>query len=444
VSRERYVSRVAILLTDALLCDLDPPRVERGSLRIDGGQIVERGGKLSARAGDEVIDCGWAVTLPGLVNGHTHLYSALAVGMPPPSKAPNSFLEILQYVWWRLDQALDAETIEMSARIGALLALRCGTTTLIDHHASPRCIEGSLDLLECGIVSVGLRGVLCYETTDRHGREGREAGLAENRRYIKKCHGRGDGRFAGLVGAHASFTLEDESLEALAALSRETGCGVHIHVAEDPCDEADCRQRCGVSLIDRLDRHGLLTSDAVFAHGTHLDARAVGRVREAEVMMAHNPRSNMNNAVGYAPVASFGDRSMLGTDGIGGDLFAEAKAAWYIARHEKAGLSPANVLGMLARSARRASRSFGVTLGRLSVGAAADVVLTNYRPYTELTTENLAGHLLWGLSAGCVRDVLVEGAWRLRAGRVVSCNMADLHAQSVDVARRLWARLSSM
>src|SRR5207248_1813393 len=136
---------------------------------------------------DEIIDCGGAVVLPGMVNGHTHLYSALAVGMPPPQQSPKNFLEILQLVWWRLDRALDAESIEASAQIGALSALHCGTTTLIDHHASPNCIGDSLDLIERGLASVGLCGVLCYEVTDRNGKFGREAGLEENRRYIAKC-----------------------------------------------------------------------------------------------------------------------------------------------------------------------------------------------------------------------------------------------------------------
>ncbi len=218
--------------------------------------------------GDEVIDCGGAVVMPGMVNGHTHLYSALAVGMPSPPKQPKNFLEILQLVWWRLDRALDPESIEASGRIGALDAVRCGTTTLIDHHASPYCIDDSLDLIERGIDSVGLRGVLCYEVTDRHGKAGREAGLGENRRYLKKCAAaKSKGRFAGLVGAHAAFTLDNESLDALADIAGQFRSGVHIHVAEDPCDEQACRKDHKVALIDRLDKHGILKPDSILRMG---------------------------------------------------------------------------------------------------------------------------------------------------------------------------------
>src|SRR5947208_8036433 len=162
---------MGIVLTNAILANVDPIRIEPAELRIDAGKIVARG-RVDRAADDEIIDCGGAVVIPGLVNGHTHLYSALATGMPPPPRGPRNFLEILQLIWWRLDRALDAESIEASAQIGALEALRCGTTTLIDHHASPSHITGSLDLIERGIDRVGLRGVLCYETTDRNGREG--------------------------------------------------------------------------------------------------------------------------------------------------------------------------------------------------------------------------------------------------------------------------------
>ena len=236
---------------------------------------------------------------------------------------PESFVEILQRVWWRLDQALDAESIEMSARIGAINALRCGTTTLIDHHASPNCIGGSLDLIERAIRDVGLRGVLCYETTDRHGVEGRHAGLDENRRFLDKCERAPDGRLAGLVGAHASFTLEDETLGQLAELADDFESGVHIHVAEDPCDEEQCQAEHQMFLIDRLASHKLLKPGSVFAHCTHLDPDAMTRLGGAGATIAHNPRSNMNNGVGYTPVGTTRGPIMLGTDGIGSDMLAE-------------------------------------------------------------------------------------------------------------------------
>jgi putative selenium metabolism protein SsnA len=433
----------SILLQNALLVDLDPPRVEQASLRVQDGRILSRGYKLP-RGEEEVFDCGGAVVLPGLVNGHTHLYSALAVGMPPPPNPPRNFPEILRYVWWRLDQALDEQSILASARVGALEALRCGTTTLIDHHASPNLLDGSLDLIEEGLAEAGLRGVLCYETTDRHGREGRAAGLRENERYLEKCRMRGDGRFAGLIGAHASFTLTDDALDELAAVAARNDAGIHIHVAEDPCDEADARRRGSPSLIDRLEKHGILRPDSLLAHATHLDVGAIERVRANGAAVAHNPRSNMNNAVGYAPTGSLRDRLQLGTDGIGADLFAEARAAWLISRHAQAGLSPDDIIAMLAASARRASQALGIRLGVLERFAAADLVVTDYVPPTPLTADNLAGHLLFALDAAHVRHVMVGGEWVLYDRKPVRVDSAAVAAYAGVIAGRLWSRIGEI
>jgi putative selenium metabolism protein SsnA len=435
---------VGILLTNAILVDIDPLRVERGSLRIDNGKIAARG-FANPESSDETIDCNGAVVLPGLVNGHTHLYSALAVGMPAPPKTPTNFYEILRYVWWRLDQALDAESIETSARIGALEALHCGTTTLIDHHASPRAIERSLDLMERGIDSVGLRGVLCYEVSDRHGRSGSEAGLEENRRYIAKCHAaRGGGNFAALSGAHASFTLDDLSLRGVEHWAEEFSTGVHIHVAEDPCDERFTRERYKTPLIERLARAEMLGPQHVLGHCIHVDDDGIAALNEAGVTVAHNPRSNMNNAVGYAPIAKLTCPVMLGTDGIGADLFAEAQAAWWKSRDGGGGISPARVIEMLAQSARRASAALRTTLGKLDVAAAGDVVITDYVPFTELTAESFPAHFIFAMGSRHVRHVIARGRVALRDRIVQTVDEHDVRRQSVATASALWKRMEAV
>ena len=457
-----------ITLTQAILLDLDPINVSRGAIRIASGNIEAVGPDVQPLPGDEIMDCGGGVVLPGLVNGHTHLYSALAAGMPPPSEQPRNFLDILRLVWWRLDRALDAESIETSARIGAIDALRCGTTTLIDHHASPLAIDGSLDSLERGIAEVGLRAVLCYETTDRHGPAGAEAGLAENRRYLDRCRYRTDGRFAGLVGAHAAFTLSDDSLKACARLAAEYNTGVHIHVAEDPCDDAICRREFGTPLVRRLEHCGLLapenngdcaphrletgatgrvTAASIFAHGTHLTSTDAARISGQAAAMAHNPRSNMNNSVGYAPVGDM-DRVMLGTDGIGGDMFTEARIAWFKARDAGGSLAgavtPNQIIAMLACAAHVAGKALGSKLGRLTPDAAADVVVTDYRPATPLTSENAAAHLIFALGAQHVRDVLIDGQWALKDRSVVKLDAEVAREEAVAVAHGLWSRMQAL
>src|ERR1043166_1433684 len=397
------------ILQNATLIHLDPIRVETGNLRIDGEKISHVGGAPIARS-DEVLDCHSCVVMPGLVNGHTHLYSALATGMPLPKVAPKNFHEILQFIWWRLDRALDEKSTTASSKSGALDAIHSGTTTLIDHHASPSFINGSLDALKAGIETVGLRGVLCYEVTDRNGLEGAKAGLEENRRYLRKCAERGGHQFAGLVGAHAAFTMSNDTLASVASLASEMKCGVHIHVAEDGCDDQICRASYGAALVERLDRAGILQLETILAHCIHLSDAQARDLSSRVAAVAHNPRSNMNNRVGYAPIDAL-QNVQLGTDGIGSDMFAEARAAWFKARDAGVNVTPIQIIGMLAQSARTASRRLGCTLGKLDPGAAADIVVTDYQPSTPLTTETAAAHFIFGMSSRHVRHVMVAGRW---------------------------------
>jgi putative selenium metabolism protein SsnA len=434
---------MATFFRDALLIQLDPAKVEAGNLRVADGRIVSLGAAAASQAGDEIVDCGGAVLMPGLVNGHTHLYSVLAAGMPAPPRQPRNFHEILQFIWWRLDRAHDLESVEVSGQIGALAAIRCGTTTLIDHHASPKVIAGSLSALENGIAAVGCRGVLCYEVTDRNrSGEGRE-GLAENERFIKNCKTRADGRFAGMVGAHASFTMDDESLVGCVELARRLGVGIHIHVAEDPVDERITRERFVCGLVERFNRMGLLDlPNTVLAHGTHLSDVDIATINErANISLAHNPNSNMNNGVGYTPVAKFARPPQLGTDGIGADMWREARTAEFKSHDAGLPIPFGHSLKMLGQSARFASKCLEVTLGVLEPGTAADLVLTNYRPATPLTAENLAGHFLFAMGPEFVRDVMVDGWWVMRKGHMVTCDEAAIRARSVEVSRALHLRM---
>jgi len=437
---------MATTFQNAILVQIDPPMVESGGLRAVDGKIVSLGPGVTPEPGDEVIDCAGGVLMPGIVNGHTHLYSALAAGMPAPPKIPTNFHEILKYVWWRLDRAHTDESTRMSGLIGALAALRCGTTTLIDHHASPDAIGGSLSVLEDGIHQAGCRGVLCYETTDRNRAGEARDGLEENERYAKRCLGRADGRFAGMVGAHASFTLESESLADCVEIAKSVGVGVHIHVAEDPCDEAMTQEQYGKGLIERFNDFGLLdVPGSIFAHGTHLaenDIRAVNQ--HGSITMAHNPNSNMNNAVGYAPVAKFDRPPMLGTDGIGADIWREARTAQFISHHAQNAVPFGRPLAMMGESARFASNCLGVKLGVLEAGAEADLVLTKYVPATPLSADNLAGHMIYAMGPEFVNDVMIGGDWKLRAGNIVSCDEAAIRNESVGVSRGLHERMAGI
>ena len=262
----------------------------------------------------------------GLVCGHHHLYSALARGMPAPPRTPTGFQEILEQIWWRLDTALDLDTLYWSAALGALEALECGTTAIVDHHESPNAIEGSLDVIAQACTDIGIRVVCAYGVTDRHGPDGARRGLEENARFLAALRagsvpGR-PGQVAGMVGVHAAFTCSEETLVAAAGLAADLGVGVHIHVAEGPVDAS-----AGARLAP------LARPEWLLVHCVHLDADLSGTI-------AHNPRSNMNNAVGYARPARRPNDVVLGTDGIGADMLEEFRLAYVAHRADDVDASP--------------------------------------------------------------------------------------------------------
>ncbi|HVG21342.1 MAG TPA: putative aminohydrolase SsnA [Blastocatellia bacterium] len=447
---------MSYLFKAATVITLDPPRVERNDLRIDGARVAARGARLEPLGGEEVIDLGGKLILPGMVCAHTHLYSALARGMPAPPRAPANFKDILELVWWRLDRALDEETIYWSAIAGALDAARAGTTCLFDHHASPSHVTGSLQIVSEAIEKVGLRGVLCYEVTDRGGGVERDRGLVENRAFLESVaksaapsanhsprpdssHQRGP-MFRAMVGAHASFTLSDASLEACAELMREFGAGLHIHAAEDACDVEDSRSKYGTGVVERLARFHALNDRTILAHGIHLDERDIAIARGAGVWFAHNPRSNMNNQVGYAPVAKFGERVTLGTDGIGADMFEEARFAFFKARDGRAELAPEEWVRALANNQRLASASFGFEFGSLDEGAAADLIVLDYDSPTPVRAENIAWHFAFGLSSASVESVMVGGRFVIK-DRESPLDEAALREQARRASEKLWGKL---
>lgn len=430
-----------MLLKGASIATLHPPGVTRADLRIEGNSIVDRGTGLRPRRGEPVEDCAGMVVMPGQVCAHTHMYSALSRGMPAPRIAPRSFPDILRRIWWKLDQALDEESIHYSALVGAIEAVRCGTTTLIDHHASPNAIAGSLDIIRGAFSAVGIRGVLCYEVTDRGGRERRDAGLAENDRFLSAT--RHDPLARGLVGAHASFTLSDRSLAALGDLVRFHQSGIHIHVAEAQDDVALTakRHRCGI--IDRLEQHQALNEWSVLAHGVHLTTRELARIADAGAWLVHNPRSNMTNGVGHAMVERFGDHAALGTDGWRADMFEEARAAHFGLRDRLGPTAPDLASRLLDGSQRLAAALFGMPFGTLEPGAVADLVVHNYHSPTPLSGSNVAWHALTGLHPGTVRHVMVGGRWICRDGSVTTVDVGEVYRRAARAAARLWRRMGA-
>lgn len=345
---------------------------------------------------------GEGAVTAGLVCSHHHLYSALGRGMPPPPRTPTTFLEVLELIWWRLDRALDLDTIRHSARLGALEALERGTTAIVDHHSSPSAIDGSLDVIAEACAEVGVRVVCCYEVTDRNGPEGAAAGLAENARFLKA-----GGR--GYVGAHAAFTLSDATLDAVCGTADDLGAGVHIHVAEGP-DDVDAGERLT----------GRAKDDWLLAHAVHLDRRLPGTI-------LHNPRSNQNNAVGYGRPqrwADEGQRVALGTDGIGGDMLDEARVAFVALRADDLTATPDDAWAWLEAGYD------------LVPEARDDRVTWSYEPMGPW-------HLAYTPGVRPV-EVVVDGEVVLDAEGPTRVDADEVRAHAREAAARLHARLAEM
>jgi cytosine/adenosine deaminase-related metal-dependent hydrolase len=394
-----------IAITGGTVVTLDPPSVERRDLFL---------GAEPRRS----IDASTCLVLPGLAIAHTHLYSGLARGMPGPSEPTRSFREILERVWWRLDVALDARSLRASAEVALLDAALSGATAVIDHHESPSFIGGSLDVLAEAARAVGVRAALCYGATDRHGREGGKAGLAECGRAIAAG-------LPAMVGLHAGFTASDETIEAAADLARRRGAWLHAHVAEDGCDAGS---------FERLERAGAVGPKTILAHGVHLTAPERERATEAGAWIVHNPRSNLQNAVGYANVATLGQRVALGTDGMDGDLFAEARAAHLRGRDAYGPQGGIDAVGLVAASGRLAEEALGPR--------GEDWVVLDYDPPTPLSAENLAGHFLFGIGARHVRDVIAGGELIVKGGKSTRVDESEVRARGREEAARLWERMA--
>jgi putative selenium metabolism protein SsnA len=390
----------------------------------------------------ERVDASGCLVVPGHACAHHHLYSSLARGMPGPARAPRNFLDILNSIWWRLDRALDLDTIHLAALVGALEGALVGTTAVVDHHASPQAIDSSLDAIAAAVDAVGVRAVLCYEVTDRHGEKGGMQGVAENVRFSSANR---RPLVRAMMGAHASFTIGDRTLDALVGQARDAGAAVHIHVAEDAWDQKHCLEAHGTRVVQRLRRAGGVAEGDLVAHGVWLDDAEIFDLRASGAWLAHNPRSNMNNGVGYARVLQMGERVALGTDGIDSDMFAEARACYLKAREADLAAEPSFALERLSAGASVVAEAFGEpALGTLEPEAPADLVVLDYRAPTPLEVGNLAGHYIFGLGAWAVRDVMVAGRWIVRAGRHETIDADEVAARCRAAAPVLWNRMQRL
>ncbi len=417
------------------------------------GSVVTDGEKITA-VGDaaelkkkyplaESVDCAGKVVLPGFICSHHHFYSTMARGMAIPGEPASNFVEILERLWWKLDMALCDEDILLSAQIPLIECIRNGTTTIIDHHASPGQRDGSLDLIEKAVRQAGLRASLCYEVSDRNVQGG---GIEENRRFIQKV-GQGDGQIAAMMGLHASFTLSDGTLEECVGIAHDAGVGCHVHVAEDAADRDDSITKYGVPTVQRLHKMGASGPQSLFIHCVHIDDAEMDTIADTKTAVVHNPESNMNNAVGVSRLFDLLRRGVLvglGTDGMGSDMLAQMRCGYLL--HRLANHDPRVAFMempqlLLQNNADIAERQFGLRLGELSPGRPADMAIIDYEPPTPLTENNFLGHLIFGLVDATVDTTVCRGQILMRNKKLLTMDEERVAARSRELAPEVWKRL---
>lgn len=385
------------------------------------GTVVDRGPLI------RTVDCTGKFITKSFANGHHHGYSAFACGMPPPKKSPENFPEILQYIWWNLDKALDLEIIRSCALVTAMACAKNGATFVVDHHASPFAVDGSLETIAQAFDKVGLGHLLCYEISDRDGMEIAQEGLAETENFLS-------GR-QGLVGLHASFTVGNETLKKAVQLAERTNTGVHVHVAEDKSDQEHCMETYHQRVVERLSGAGALQSPkTILAHCLHLDERERGLVAGSPVWIVENMESNLNNSVGFFNSKGIGQRIMLGTDGMHSDMLRSAKAAFF-AGHNYDTID----YGETYRRFRNV-HNYLQTNGFNGDGENNLVVL-DYNSPTPLTTDNFLGHFLFGIESRHITHVISQGKLIVEERKILTVDENEINNQSTILAKTLWKKM---
>jgi cytosine/adenosine deaminase-related metal-dependent hydrolase len=374
---------------------------------------------------DRILECRGRLVTKSFGCGHHHIYSALARGMPAPSKSPRNFLEILEYIWWHLDKSLDTEMVEASALVSALYCAKNGVTFVIDHHASPCAIENSLETIAAAFDRIGISHLLCYEISERDGENAREKGLEETDSFLSS------GR-QGHVGLHASFTVGDELLKRAVDLAQKHGTGIHVHVAEDAADQAFCLKRYNKRVVQRYADAGVLDlSPSILCHCIHLDENEKSLIRRSGVTVAQNTESNLNNKVGTANYRELGENVILGTDGLHSDMLRSAKAA-YLEGQASEGLDMAGIYNRFRRVHDY------IRIHGFQGDGDNNLVILDYDYPTDIHAGNFLGHFIYGIDARHVDSVISSGKLIVEHKKLLTAEEDDILAFSREMGRKLW------
>jgi putative selenium metabolism protein SsnA len=419
---------------------------ENGAVVISEGLITEVGDCAQIRhkyAEADWLDCHGGVIMPGLINAHSHIYSAFARGLSLRGFSPKNFYEVLDGQWWKIDRLLTVEDTRFSAYQTYIDSIKNGVTTLFDHHASYGQVEGSLFAIADVAQELGFRTCLCYEVSDRNGEKARDAAIAENAAFIARCKKENSALLKAMFGLHASFTLSDDTLEKCVK-ANNADTGFHIHVAEGMDDVHDSRRRYHKTTVERLNGFGIIGEKTIYGHCVHVTEPEMELIQATDTMVVNNPQSNMGNAVGCSPVLSMARHNILlglGTDAYTHDMLESLKTALAIQRHN-AGMPNvgwAEAVGMLFEGNRRiGARYFDRPLGRLQEGALADIAVFDYKAYTPFHSANCDGHILFGMSGKQCIHTIINGNVVMKNRKLLCCDEDAVNEETLKLTNKFF------
>lgn len=427
--------------------DPSNPLIENGGVVTEGSRIKEVGNydELLARYPEaEKVKSKGNLIMPGMINAHHHIYSAFSRGLNMKGYDPSGFLEILEGMWWKLDNNLNLDDSRASASAVYLACIKNGVTTIFDHHASYKKTAGSLQVIAEEALKYGVRSCLCYEISDRNGEEACREAIEENFRFARDARTNPE-RLAGLIGLHASFTLSDQTMEKIVKENRED-FGYHVHVAEGILDQELCVKEHGLRVVQRLSRYGVLNPRSVAGHCIHVNEEEKDILAASGVGVVHNPESNMGNAVGAPDILGLTRRGItvgLGTDGFTSDMLESLKFANLLLKHREQDTTVGGFVPDLLFKANPllTERVFPVKVGVLEPGAAADVIVLDYDEITPLHAGNVDWHMIFGMNGLNVVTTVSDGVVRMQDREVIGIDVerevAKIRAQAADFDRRV-------
>lgn len=441
-----------LLIGNGKLITRDPENsyYERGAVVCDGEFIKEIGNETTLKAKypkAEFLDAHGGIIMPGLINAHTHIYSGLARGLSIKGYSPVTFWEVLDGMWWKIDRHLDLEMTRASAYCTIIDCIKMGVTTIFDHHASFKQIPGSLFAIKDVAGEMGIRACLCYEVSDRDGKEKCLESIRENTDFAQWAKTQDDDMIKAMFGGHALFTISDKTFEQMAEANNGM-TGFHIHVCEGRNDVEDSHNVYHMRPIDRLQKHGILGPKTILGHCIHLEDEELDVVAETDTMIVNNPESNMGNAVGCSPVLDIYKKGILvglGTDAYTHDMMESLKVALIIQRHntQKPNVGWCEVTDMLFRkNAAIGARYFSRPLGVLRPGAAADIAVFDYRPFTPFSESNVDGHIIFGFEGRQCIHTIINGQVLMKDRELTRVDEAEINTKVCENAVRLWNQLN--